>query len=159
MPRVPGHTQFLDQIRVKTYVGTPSFLGGHTQFLSLNVPENAGAHPLSKTWLTPCSYMYYYYIAEMLVFQAFAFCVAVTYSCKHADVRCRSRIWFSWFSIFTHNYNAWGLQLGSSLAQRSAYGQDANEQVNGVFFSMKTQLFPSIVAHLCKILSICPTAS
>ena len=49
VPGVPGHTQFLAQIRVKTYVGTPSFLRGHTQFLSLNVPENAGAHPLSKT--------------------------------------------------------------------------------------------------------------
>ena len=49
VPGVPGHTQFLAHIRVKTYVGTPSFLGGHTQFLSLNVPENAGAHPLSKT--------------------------------------------------------------------------------------------------------------
>ena len=53
VPGVPGHTQFLAQIRVKTYVGTPSFLRGHTQFLSLTVPENAGAHPLSKTWLRP----------------------------------------------------------------------------------------------------------
>ena len=49
VPGVPGHTQFLAQIRVKTYVGTPSFLHGHTQFLSLNILENAGAHPLSKT--------------------------------------------------------------------------------------------------------------
>ena len=39
MPSVPGHTQFLDQIRVKTYVGTPSFYCemyprtlGHTHF-------------------------------------------------------------------------------------------------------------------------------
>ena len=49
VPGVPGHTQFLGQIRVKAYVGTPSFLFGHTQFLLLNVPENTGAHPLSKT--------------------------------------------------------------------------------------------------------------
>ena len=48
VPGVPGHTQFLGQIRVKTYVGTPSFLFGHTQFLLLSVPENTEAHPLLK---------------------------------------------------------------------------------------------------------------
>ena len=55
MPGVPGHTQFLDQIRVKTYVGTPSFycemcpsLCGHTQFLLRNVPEKVGHTQFQK---------------------------------------------------------------------------------------------------------------
>ena len=42
VPPVPRHGQFLDQISVKTYVGTGSFL-------LRNVPEKAGARPVSKT--------------------------------------------------------------------------------------------------------------
>ena len=34
-------------------LGHTQFFHGHTQFLSLTVPENAGAYPLSKTWLRP----------------------------------------------------------------------------------------------------------
>ena len=45
MPPVPGHGQFLDQISVKTYVGTPSFYCemcpiklGHAQFQKRDYP-------------------------------------------------------------------------------------------------------------------------
>ena len=54
MPGVPGHTQCLDQIRVKS-----KDLCGHTQFLLRNVPENTGAHPVfiakcaQERWGTP----------------------------------------------------------------------------------------------------------